>query len=471
MRNLSIWNTTTRFRFDYRGQAMLNFFRGKSLCVVLCFAVLISDRPSPVCAQPADDAAVKAPAADAPAVDAPAGRTKVPGSYLTWFIRSSGLIGLLILGLSIYFVATVIRLFLEIREEVSVPSHLLHQSEDLLQRNDLQTVYSTIQADDSILGHVLSAGLSELPYGISEAREAMDRMSESETVRLEKQISMLAVLGTLGPMIGLIGTLKGMISSFSVIAMSDVQLKASEVASGISEALLLTFEGVALSVPAIYFHALFRNRVSSISAATMVHADRLLRHIARAARMTSPTNGAASARGQLPPWHRQRLIALRPLSEKPRPRWSDSMSLAPPTQPNLTPILDMVFQLITFFMLVINFRMRRWIVVSSYPWSGRLCPHQPRRRRRAGAEHQRRRSADGLRRGTRHRPVCGSGGCHQSTDCSSHHARLSRGRSLANYGHLAGGPGNSVSDSESHHDDMSDERFSAVFAEGFESRR
>ena len=33
-------------------------------------------------------------------------------------------------------------------------------------------------------------------------------------------------------------------------------------AKGISEALVLTFEGVGLSVPSIYFFALFRNRVS-----------------------------------------------------------------------------------------------------------------------------------------------------------------------------------------------------------------
>ena len=30
-------------------------------------------------------------------------------------------------------------------------------------------------------------------------------------------------------------------------------------------------------------------------------------------------------------------------------------------QPNLTPMLDMVFQLITFFMLVINFKSAAWI--------------------------------------------------------------------------------------------------------------
>src|SRR5262245_29746060 len=35
---------------------------------------------------------------------------------------------------------------------------------------------------------------------------------------------------------------------------------------------------------------------------------------------------------------------------------SVSLPGAADTQPNLTPILDMVFQLITFFMLVINFK-------------------------------------------------------------------------------------------------------------------
>src|SRR5205823_14313301 len=90
------------------------------------------------------------------------------------------------------------------------------------------------------------------------------------------------------PMIGLLGTLMGMIRSFSVIAMSDTQLKASEVAGGISTALLLTFEGVALSVPAIYFFAVFRNRVSTISVTTLLQADEFLRHFAHAARSKAP---------------------------------------------------------------------------------------------------------------------------------------------------------------------------------------
>jgi biopolymer transport protein ExbB len=112
----------------------------------------------------------------------------------------------------------------------------------------------------------------------------MERIGDMLVTEMEKKISMMAVLGQLGPMIGLLGTLKGMIASFSVIARSGAQLKASQVAGGISEALILTFEGVALSVPSIAFFSFFRNRVMSISVTTMTRADEFLRHFAQAAR-------------------------------------------------------------------------------------------------------------------------------------------------------------------------------------------
>jgi biopolymer transport protein ExbB len=212
-------------------------------------------------------------------------------SGIEWFVKSSGLIGLVILGLSIYFVSLIIRLFMEMRQEIAIPPSLVARTQDLVKARDFQGAFDAAREDDSLLGRVLTAGISELPNGLPDAREALERVGEAETVEMEKRISMLAVLGTLGPMIGLLGTLKGMIASFSVIAMSGTTLKADAVAGGISEALLLTFEGVGLSVPAIYFFAFFRNRVSSISVNAMLEADQLLRFFYR----TGRGKGAAAA--------------------------------------------------------------------------------------------------------------------------------------------------------------------------------
>jgi biopolymer transport protein ExbB len=229
--------------------------------------------------------------------DAPAGAGQVEPqpskSKFWWIIESSGLIGAVILLLSVYFIATVGKLFVELRHPIAMPPALIAQCDDLLQKKHFMGIYNAVKSDQSFFGRLLYTGISELPNGLSEARESMAAVGEAITVGLEKKISMLAVLGTLGPMIGLLGTLKGMISSFSVIALSDVQLKASEVAGGISEALLLTFEGVALSVPAIYFFSLFKNRVSTISVDTELKADEVLRHFAHATRGKGATGPVA----------------------------------------------------------------------------------------------------------------------------------------------------------------------------------
>lgn len=233
-----------------------------------------------------------APAAAATPADSAKPEEVQRESGIHWFLRCSGLIGLFIFGLSVYFVALVIRMFMTLKPDVVVPMEVAGQFREVLGQGNFQGAYEIVRSSDSFLGRVLAKGIEHLPNGLPEARHAMERTADAETVRMEKQISMMAVLGTLGPMIGLIGTLKGMISSFSVIAMGGVTLKASEVANGISEALLLTFEGVSLSVPAIYFFALFRNRIATMSTDAMLEAEDLLHLFFRSGR---PKPGAAPA--------------------------------------------------------------------------------------------------------------------------------------------------------------------------------
>jgi biopolymer transport protein ExbB len=203
-----------------------------------------------------------------------------------------------ILLLSIYFVSTVGRLFWEMRLEMAAPPELVQQCQGLLEQRDFKGIYNLVKEDDTFFSRIVTTGIAELPNGLAEARDAMERVGDAITSEMEKKISMLAVLGTLGPMIGLLGTLKGMIGAFSEIAMSQgVGIDPSKVANNISEALLITFEGVALSVPAIYFYALFRNRVIHISSSVTLSGDQFLRHFSHAGRAKAST----AAPGNKPP--------------------------------------------------------------------------------------------------------------------------------------------------------------------------
>jgi biopolymer transport protein ExbB len=257
------------------------------LGLMFCAALAVATIPRYSVAQeekekekPAAAAGEKAAGEEKPAANA----EPQPENFLIWVAKCSGFIGLVILILSIYFVSTVGRMFWELRLDTAQPPEMVLQCEGLLEQRDFKGIYNLVKEDDSFFSRILTPGITELPNGLAEAREAMERVGESITAEMEKKISILAVLGTLGPMIGLLGTLKGMIASFGAIARSGVQLKANEVAGGISEALLLTFEGVALSVPSIYFYSVFRNRVVHIATSVMLTGDQFLRHFSHAGR-------------------------------------------------------------------------------------------------------------------------------------------------------------------------------------------
>ncbi len=259
--------------------------------VLLALAAFSFAKPVTVFAQ--DEPEAVAPAAGSDAAGEPKAEGHKPKSTLWWIIETSGLIGGFLLLVSIYFVGLVVQLFMELRASVVAPPEVMEKCEALLVKRDFNGIYKVAKDSACELGQLIATGMTALSFGFDHAREAIDRQSEELTVEWEKRISMLAVIGTLGPLVGLLGTLKGMIASFSVIALSDTQLKASEVAGGISEALLLTFEGVGLSVPAIYFFAVFKNRVSSLSVQTMNAADDFIFRVHTMAHKKAPTEPAA----------------------------------------------------------------------------------------------------------------------------------------------------------------------------------
>ena len=107
-------------------------------------------------AQDADKAATdKAPekAAEPAAAAGAATRPRPPeepeDSIFLWVIRVSGLIGLVILCLSIYFVATVGRLFIEMRPVVAMPPEIIARCEALLEQRDFKSIYGVVKDDNS----------------------------------------------------------------------------------------------------------------------------------------------------------------------------------------------------------------------------------------------------------------------------------------------------------------------------------
>ncbi len=233
------------------------------------------------------DVAPAAPADAAPAA-APAGEGSAPAakkSLLRWAIEASGPIGAFLLCLSVYFTALVIKLFMELRVSEAVPTALVEKLENAIKDRKFQEAYDACRDNDSFLARLVRTGVANLPNGRAEAKEAMNTTLDEVVTGMESRISYLAIIGTLGPMIGLVGTIAGMIASFQEIATAaGAQPKPEKVAEGISTALFITLEGVSLSVPAIFFFALFRNRIASMAMESGKVADRTITALLSAAK-------------------------------------------------------------------------------------------------------------------------------------------------------------------------------------------
>ena len=241
--------------------------------------------PAGEAAAPAGDPA-KAGGAAAPTAEGTA--PAAPESMLQWAIRASGPIGVFLVFLSVYFTALVIRLFIEYRVSEAVPPALVEKLEAAIKEKKFQEAYDLCRDNDSFLARLVRSGIANLPNGRTEAKEAMAATSDEIVTELEMKISYLATIGTLGPMIGLVGTVWGMIESFKEIATAaGAQPRPDKVAAGISTALFITLEGISLAVPAIFFFAFFRNRVSQMTIEANRVADRTINSLVAAAKAPS----------------------------------------------------------------------------------------------------------------------------------------------------------------------------------------
>jgi len=262
--------------------------RARALVFVLGVVGLLALAPSPA-AWAQDGKADDAPAAGAaskaaagPAEGAAPPRNK---NMLQWALEASGPIGLVLLGISVYFTAVVIRLFMEVRMAEAVPPALVDRIDAAIKERKFQEAYDACRDNESFLAKLVRTGVANLPNGRPEAKEAMGIMSEEVVTGLEQRISYLAIIGQLGPMIGLVGTIWGMIMSFQEIATAaGAQPKPEKVAEGISTALFITLEGVSLAVPAIFFFAFFRNRIAVITMEATRVADRMISSLITAAK-------------------------------------------------------------------------------------------------------------------------------------------------------------------------------------------
>jgi len=116
----------------------------------------------------------------------------------------------------------------------------------------------------SPLARVARAALAHHGQGADMIRFMVSEVGEQEASQLERYQAILGTVAYLSPLLGLFGTVSGMIKAFDVISQHTV-VDPPMLAAGISEALITTFAGLAVAIPAVVMDRYVQSRADRIS--------------------------------------------------------------------------------------------------------------------------------------------------------------------------------------------------------------
>ncbi len=162
---------------------------------------------------------------------------------------------------SIVAVVVILSLFLTLRKDKVLPAGLADNALQVAKTGKVSKDQIEGVRETALLGQVLATGLENLGQPRHVMKEAIEESGRHVVHAMDKFMTTLGTVAAIAPLLGLLGTVVGMISVFSVITAQGVG-SPTELAGGISQALLTTAFGIGIAVPALIAHRYFRGLIT-----------------------------------------------------------------------------------------------------------------------------------------------------------------------------------------------------------------
>jgi biopolymer transport protein ExbB len=157
-----------------------------------------------------------------------------------------------ILLCSIFALAIVIEKFWHLHKIKIDTQDFLRNILENMKRHQTKEALQVCDSTKSPIAHILKAGILKYDRTRDQIKEAIEDASLYEIPRLEKNLTALATIAHISPLLGLLGTVTGMVRAFQVIqakATSFHPVSPGDLAGGIWEALITTVAGLIVAIP------------------------------------------------------------------------------------------------------------------------------------------------------------------------------------------------------------------------------
>jgi biopolymer transport protein ExbB len=137
---------------------------------------------------------------------------------------------------------------------------------DNMKRHQTKEALEICDKTESPISHILKAGILKYDRTRDQIKESIEDASLYEIPKLEKNLSVLATIAHVSPLLGLLGTVTGMVRCFQTIQAKSTSfhpVSPGDLAGGIWEALLTTVAGLIVAIPTFVVYNYLVNRINS----------------------------------------------------------------------------------------------------------------------------------------------------------------------------------------------------------------
>jgi biopolymer transport protein ExbB len=179
--------------------------------------------------------------------------------------KDGGTVGWIIVAMSVATMAVIIETAVKIRRDKICRPELIDEVEALLDENELQEALELCESEPNFFTNMMAAGLERANLGFDEMKSAAEGRGFVEITKLSQKVGWILWLSNVGPLLGLFGTVTGMIAAFNVIKALGAAVTPTDLATGISAALITTFDGLVVSIPAVTAYQYYRDKIARIA--------------------------------------------------------------------------------------------------------------------------------------------------------------------------------------------------------------
>lgn len=116
----------------------------------------------------------------------------------------------------------------------------------------------------SPLGRMINKGFSRLGRPLPDIQAAIESEGKLEVANLEKRVSLVATVASLGPMLGFLGTVTGMITAFQDMNNAGTNISIATLSGGISTAMVTTVGGLIVGIICYFLYNLLVSRINKV---------------------------------------------------------------------------------------------------------------------------------------------------------------------------------------------------------------